>query len=132
MMNDIYMSCFMAQMYINSKMLHLSRPSGDMKGDIVVEMKSGDKGNEESGLLNKPYADQVRGSQIQYSIVCRVQSQCAVCTLEWPDITGQWQRQQLKTSVQVNVLKYRTIRIMLILRFRMCSWMWLVGWLLII
>ncbi|XP_065101774.2 basal cell adhesion molecule [Paramisgurnus dabryanus] len=33
-------------------------PSGDMKGGIVVEMKSGDKGNEESGLLNKPHADQ--------------------------------------------------------------------------
>ncbi|KAA0703240.1 Basal cell adhesion molecule B-CAM cell surface glycoprotein [Triplophysa tibetana] len=32
--------------------------SGDMKGGIVVEMKSGEKGNEESGLLNKPNADQ--------------------------------------------------------------------------
>lgn len=32
--------------------------SGDMKGGIVVEMKSGDKGNEESGLLNKPNTDQ--------------------------------------------------------------------------
>lgn len=38
--------------------LCLFRASGDMKGGIVVEMKSGEKGNEESGLLNKP--DQVR------------------------------------------------------------------------
>lgn len=54
-----YMSCFTAQSCIDLT-LCLFRASGDMKGGIVVEMKSGEKGNEESGLLNKPNADQVR------------------------------------------------------------------------
>lgn len=38
-----------------------SRASGEVKGGIVVEMKSSEKGNEEAGLLNKPHAEQVRG-----------------------------------------------------------------------
>uniref|UniRef100_A0A8C1ZXS5 Ig-like domain-containing protein n=1 Tax=Cyprinus carpio TaxID=7962 RepID=A0A8C1ZXS5_CYPCA len=32
--------------------------SGEVKGGIVVEMKSSEKGNEEAGLLNKPHAEQ--------------------------------------------------------------------------
>lgn len=32
--------------------------SGEVKGGIVVEMKSNEKGNEEAGLLNKPHAEQ--------------------------------------------------------------------------
>ncbi|XP_016301300.1 basal cell adhesion molecule-like isoform X2 [Sinocyclocheilus anshuiensis] len=32
--------------------------SGEVKGGIVVEMKSSDKGNEEAGLLNKSHAEQ--------------------------------------------------------------------------
>ncbi|KAL1259441.1 hypothetical protein QQF64_010018 [Cirrhinus molitorella] len=32
--------------------------SGEVKGGIVVEMKSGEKGNEETDLLNKPHAEQ--------------------------------------------------------------------------
>ncbi|XP_048008377.1 basal cell adhesion molecule isoform X2 [Megalobrama amblycephala] len=33
-------------------------PSGDVKSGIVVEMKSSEKGNEETGLLNKPHPEQ--------------------------------------------------------------------------
>lgn len=40
-----------------------SRSSGEVKGGIVVEMKSSEKGNEEAGLLNKPHAEQVRGQR---------------------------------------------------------------------
>lgn len=37
-----------------------SRASGEVKGGIVVEMKSNEKGTEEAGLLNKPHVEQVR------------------------------------------------------------------------
>lgn len=37
--------------------------SGEVNNDIVVEMKSSEKPNEESGLLNKPHVEQVRGQR---------------------------------------------------------------------
>ncbi len=53
--------CFHFHLFIEYILsLSPSRASGEVKGGIVVEMKSNEKGNEEAGLLNKPHAEQVR------------------------------------------------------------------------
>lgn len=51
---------FLSIFYMNP-LVGVHSTSGEVNDDIVVEMKPGEKPNEESGLLNKPHVEQVRG-----------------------------------------------------------------------